>query len=71
MIVVQILTFRNIHSPFIYMDFEVQSYEFVLDILLPFNLCEDQCIRTEKNFGSFNAKVTWFKEILMMISITY
>jgi hypothetical protein len=53
------------------MDFEVQSYEFVLDILLPFNLCEDQCIRTEKNFGSFNAKVTWFKEILMMISITY
>lgn len=48
MIVVQILTFRNIHSPFTYTDFEGQSYAFLSDILLSFNLREDQCIKIEE-----------------------
>lgn len=48
MIVVQILAFRNIHSPFTYTDFKGQSYAFLSDILLSFNLCEDQWIRIEE-----------------------
>lgn len=48
MIVVQILTFRSVHSPFTYTDFEGQSYAFVLGILLYFTLGEEQHIRTQK-----------------------
>ena len=48
MIVVQILTFRNIHSSFTHIDFEGQIYAFLSDILLSFNLREDQCTRIEE-----------------------
>lgn len=59
MIVIQILAFRNIHSPFTYTDFEGQSHAFLSDILSSFNLCEDQCIKIEEELFSFNAEVIW------------